>query len=67
MTKREQLKLLPAHAEGAGARVEGKTIENNPYDKGTDDHLAWNAGWARTDFQLMMKDKTQNDGSTNKE
>lgn len=52
MTKREKLKLMPSHAEGTGARVEGLAIEANPYDKGTDDYLAWNAGWSRADHNL---------------
>jgi hypothetical protein len=62
MTKREKLKLLASHAEGTGARIEDKPIEANPYDKGTDDHLAWNAGWSRADFQLKIKEVEKNDG-----
>lgn len=52
MTKREKLKTLHSHAEGIRARVEDKPIEDNPYDKGSDDYLAWNAGWSRANHNL---------------
>jgi hypothetical protein len=60
MTKREYLKTLHSHAEGVRARIEDKPIEDNPYEKGTDDYLAWNAGWARSDY--LLKGIVKNDG-----
>ena len=63
MTKREKLKLLPAHAEGYGARIEMIPIEANPYPLKSDDYLAWNAGWSRCNYQLGLPVEEKSDNS----
>lgn len=45
--KRTHARRCPGdpYAEGADAATEGKPKTGNPYEKGSEDHLAWDDGW----------------------